>query len=1222
MQLNSDNEPSTSDKKSAPKETVARRVQRFFFGDDIFVSYARHDSDYALTLADELTKRNISCFLDQWGTPPGEELPRELVDKLNKSEMLVIVGTSRAAASNNVMREVLEFKKTKRPIIPVTFVAEEDFIRIRNGEIPQNLKGTLEAATWYSEVAGIATTVESQIKLKPRDANEAVAPSPRVVTRIVNAKGFLSRSRRLRKIFWTTFASVVALLVIAGVTVYVSQQQVREAKAEQVAAENKTRLADHNRVIAESARDVADRARAEAEGKTREAQDDLRATREQLEKASADLLTANKLTKAEQTKAERARNEADRQSKNAVARQTATRADSLRSQAVQRDRDWAEMLQESVLLSIESAKRLSAIGMSSADSMQSLRNSLALLPRAVRTAVYKQKVEDALLTPDGKYVITKDEDNVLRVLDAASDNQVSQEIKLDNAQGDIAFNSDRTLVATPLAGRLAVWDLPAGTLQWEKKRQGKNEFVMFSPDGKQLAASTTVRAHPGSDEEIKSIMIWDARTGEKITEVRYDNELTGVALRPHHNQIALSLDKPLHQSDNATKVNHIVQIWNLTDPATIVVSANPKESLYHLTFNYDGRLLAASSKGTATIWELGAGKELTSIKDIEIAPDDTGYIQKIDFSPDGKTIGTWGQDGTMQTWDVLTGRRLWESGTRDADDWDYFKPYVVLRDGHGIRVVDVRTGKDVARVIQSEDIRGSDYAAESDRLIIYHRKHVRIYDTGSAQEEVRLSHRRAGRIAAFNANRQFAAIVSGNEVVVWDVMIARQVARFSAIGEIAYPVLSPDGSRLAAWCDDEAVYIWKVRGEPQVWRIPNIKNTSIVKLTFSSHGRFLAIETPDSDDKVLDLVGQEEIATGDHASFSPDESFIVLQHDRTARVLDLRSGSEVAVLPLPPSHDYIPPAFSPDGTHMAMAIGHNETLKVFEMLDLRKGFELTLPDYVVAYDYSPDGKYILATGGLPGEEVLQVWETATGKPVTPLLNFEKTVKGLFSPNGKHFITVTFPNRESDGEVRVWEIAGGRPVACAVYKDNLNIVKFSLDGRYLIISAGDDPARVFDLDTGRMVAELVHEGPVTYVSVSPDGSLMVTAGSDGTARVWQVGEWREVSRITQDGGVVLANFSADGRRLATLGIDMTARVWILSEQELIERACRSLHHNLSPEEWQNNFGSEVYAATCYGLPPASNRIESRDGDCNTKTDIPITTKHVAGVSPLRQQRPSR
>jgi WD40 repeat protein len=51
--------------------------------DDIFISYTRLDaSTYAAGLADELTKKGFSCFIDKLGTDPDKDLPDMLLRKL------------------------------------------------------------------------------------------------------------------------------------------------------------------------------------------------------------------------------------------------------------------------------------------------------------------------------------------------------------------------------------------------------------------------------------------------------------------------------------------------------------------------------------------------------------------------------------------------------------------------------------------------------------------------------------------------------------------------------------------------------------------------------------------------------------------------------------------------------------------------------------------------------------------------------------------------------------------------------------------------------------------------------------------------------------------------------------------------------------------------------------------------------------------------------------
>ncbi|HEU4560254.1 MAG TPA: toll/interleukin-1 receptor domain-containing protein, partial [Longimicrobium sp.] len=85
-------------------------IRRLFTGDDVFISYSRADaSDYALELADRLTRSGLSCFLDLWGTEPNRELPGDLVRALHNSGALVVLASPAAARSRFVGEEVALF---------------------------------------------------------------------------------------------------------------------------------------------------------------------------------------------------------------------------------------------------------------------------------------------------------------------------------------------------------------------------------------------------------------------------------------------------------------------------------------------------------------------------------------------------------------------------------------------------------------------------------------------------------------------------------------------------------------------------------------------------------------------------------------------------------------------------------------------------------------------------------------------------------------------------------------------------------------------------------------------------------------------------------------------------------------------------------------------------------------------------------------------------------
>lgn len=284
------NQPTNSPAStSAPPARFGQtgKMRRFVFGDDVFISYSRRrGAEYALALANELTRHKFSCFLDQWGTPPDQDLPAQLRQALKRSSMLVLIGTEWAAASENVRKEVEEFLETRRTIIPITFVDPDVYAKIEDGTLEGEFAGTLQQAGWYPLIQGVAQTVESTAALSTKQ------PSETVISRIVNAKGFRSRNRRLRMAFWTTLVSTLLLLGAVGVTAKVLRDRVAEANRLQADAETRTKKAESDRV--------------DAEQLTRKANEDLETAKGQLTLASNQLTDANKRREEAQSKAAKA----------------------------------------------------------------------------------------------------------------------------------------------------------------------------------------------------------------------------------------------------------------------------------------------------------------------------------------------------------------------------------------------------------------------------------------------------------------------------------------------------------------------------------------------------------------------------------------------------------------------------------------------------------------------------------------------------------------------------------------------------------------------------------------------------------------------------------------------------------------------------------------------------------------------------------------------------
>ena len=249
-----DNEPSLSNDAHdfghpLPKrrETPWEKVYRFFFGDDIFISYSRSDAiQYVPKLAARLTAEKHICFFDQLVPDPNEDLPRTLRNKILRSTVFVLIGTKGAVSSNFVRKEIELFRSTRRPFIPV------------------DVDGALVDQKVWNHVLGVAKIREEGGRVLSGD------PSPEVVNLIKDSFRYTRRNQWLRASLVAGFSVIVITAAVSLLVIGAARAQVHQADSALSAANQK--LAATNRQIDEQRQQLeslkADTHRLEAEAET------------------------------------------------------------------------------------------------------------------------------------------------------------------------------------------------------------------------------------------------------------------------------------------------------------------------------------------------------------------------------------------------------------------------------------------------------------------------------------------------------------------------------------------------------------------------------------------------------------------------------------------------------------------------------------------------------------------------------------------------------------------------------------------------------------------------------------------------------------------------------------------------------------------------------------------------------------------------------------------
>jgi WD40 repeat protein len=259
--------------------------------------------------------------------------------------------------------------------------------------------------------------------------------------------------------------------------------------------------------------------------------------------------------------------------------------------------------------------------------------------------------------------------------------------------------------------------------------------------------------------------------------------------------------------------------------------------------------------------------------------------------------------------------------------------------------------------------------------------------------------------------------------------------------------------------------------------------------------------------------------------FTRDRSRLLLRGFLTVQVWDIATGKLL--------RSWKPRAFSeqaaflPDGKRV-LVWGKDPPAR---LLDVETGEELRQYEKGRAWrpsSLSPDGRGMLTWD----REGVYLWDVDAGelKHTLPGVGMDLRSHPAFTPDGRQVAVAGYP----DGSTRLFDVATGRQVQSFVPEAPdreggwLRDVRFSADGRRLLIHATNGKVRVWDRAGGKLVATLATTsgGGARF---SPDGKVVVVPGDRPV--LWTLADEESTSLGK---GVSDAVFAPDGRRFVLIG----------------------------------------------------------------------------------------
>ncbi len=581
------------------------------------------------------------------------------------------------------------------------------------------------------------------------------------------------------------------------------------------------------------------------------------------------------------------------------------------------------------------------------------------------------------MSRDRRLLAIGSREKMVNILDAATGTEITTLGPLCTSAFSLAISPDNRFLATgDWCNEIRVWEIATKKIRWQAKVPSEliNPILSlaFSSDGSKLVSKQNFNAVWGRGyadaRKYITVKVWDALNGQELTSFKADTPYT--------------VFTPDGQGMVVTSIDNRIRLTDLRNGREWKVGSQD-EHIHTVAFSNDGKLMATGGEDNLIkLWDFATGSQVRSID----AHSQTGFVA---FTHSARILASVNSDSAVHLWDVASGRELQKIKTGLGPIM--FSPddtvMVVMGQSGSVELFDVATGK-IVRILSTRPLTtflAGAFSADGKRFVSFHSdgtlrnwsltdgsliKSLKMFSADDNPTDLILSP--DGKLAA--------TAMTSDGIIVWDTDTGRELKKLATDGlSVDSLSFSADGRKLACICEGGSIdssYSDKVA----VWDVWTGKRLKMIKgfayfVALSPDANILASPAESESIKLWDIRNSVEL-----------------------RGFDLGRGEQADSSS--PIYSYAL-AISPDGK----TIASGDSDLTIRLIDVETGVIRAKlrghTDSITSLDFSPDGKTLSSSSR---DGLISLWDVAGGKKIASMIAFDQSDFLIVTPDNYYTAT--------------------------------------------------------------------------------------------------------------------------------------------------------------------------------------------------------------------------